>query len=142
VGMFDPKFILSKYVFTAKLASFPVESFLILADISPNVFVALFKLKRYLALLARRKHVGVLALIQQMMGKLSNIDISVTFLTEDKYLAIAYIMFALILEILRAIRALTLLLEREVLVNFYLFLASGCNPTWVNRFFENRLFAI
>jgi hypothetical protein len=140
--MFDPKFILSEYVFTAELASFQVESFLILADISPHVFVALFKFKRYLALLAWRKHVGILALIQQMMGKLSNIDIAVTFLTENKYLAIAYIVFALILEILRTIRALACLLERVVLVNFYLFFASWLKLTWVNRFFENRLFAI
>jgi hypothetical protein len=81
--MFNPKLILCEYILTAELTSFPIDAFLILADIPADMFVAFLQLQCYATLLALGKHVKVLTLTQQMMGKLPDVDVSVAFIAKD-----------------------------------------------------------
>ena len=64
ISMFYPEFVLSEDVLTAKLASLPVYSLLVFANISSDVLITVLEVKCNSTLFARSEHMGVFTLFK------------------------------------------------------------------------------
>lgn len=143
VGMFDPKLIFCENIFTTKLTSLPVDSFLILASISANVFITIIQLQSYTAFLALREGMRILTLFKKMMCELSDVNISIAFLTKYENLAVIDIMVPLIFKRLCTVRAFALLLIGVFIIYLNLLVVVWrLQLAWVCRLLEDRLFAV
>ena len=88
LGVLEPKLVLGQHVLRAELAPLPVHALLLPAEISAHVLVALLQLEGQPALAAGSVHVRLLAVVEQVVGELADVDEAAAPLAVGQQLAL------------------------------------------------------
>ena len=116
--MFYPELVLAHHVYFAKLASFPVDSQLLLAGILCYVFGHLVMFEGSSTLFTRLEMMRKIALVEEMLGEVPQVYQRVASLTVGQNFALSDVVIFLIFEGLAAVCA------NIVLLNLFAFLVS------------------
>lgn len=78
--MLEPKLVLGQHVLRTKLAPLPVDALLLPAEVPSDMLVTLLEFEGQSALPAGCEHMRLLAVIEQVVGELSDVDKPSAFL--------------------------------------------------------------
>lgn len=107
--MLEPKLVLGQHVLRTKLAPLPVYALLLPAEVPADMLVALLKLEGQSALPAGREHMRLLAVVEQVVRELPDVDEPSAFLAVGQELAFGEVVPLYLVEGLVAVLAVLVL---------------------------------